>query len=460
MKALKPLFWGLTLLIPCCIYFLAPTGINPKLPLYFTLTSMAVMAWMFNIFPAIGVAALLTFAYMLGGVASPDVVFKPWTTVLPWLSFAAIIIGLAMEKTGLAKRVALWCIRLSGGSFNGLALGFILGGIILATFLSSILARMVILCTIAVGIIDALKIDSKSRLSSAIIFMAFIAGSGPQFLLLHSSESNIWAFDVLFKGTDVHVDFWTYALQSTPFSICYTFISMLLIYMVKGKENFSGENLKKFLIESYQELGPMKVSEKKLAVMCILLISAFVFQPWTHVNPVYFLCCLAVFCYMPFINILDPKEISNLGIMFLVFVTGCMSIGFVGGAVGANGWIISKLVPLLSGWSENISILMSYIVGVIINFALTPLAALGAVTPSIGELGKAMQVNPLPIFYAFNYGIDQYLFPYETVYFLYIFVTERITLRHIVPALILRIILCGLLLAFFAIPWWKFVGIL
>ncbi len=451
---------GATLLIPCLIYLFFLGEENHKLPLYFSLTGMAVTAWMLNVFPAIGVAALLTFAYMLAGLAGPEVVFKPWTTVLPWLSFAAIILGIAMEKTNLAKRVALWCIRLSGGSFNGLAFGFILGGLVLATFLSSILARMVILCTIAVGIIDALKIDGKSRMSSALIFMAFIAGSGPQFLVIHSSESNLWAFDVLFKGTDIHMDFWVYALQCTPFSVLYTISSILLIYLVKGKEVLSGEDLKLFLKRSYEELGPMKADEYKLSVMCVLLIAGFVFQPWTGIDPVYFLCVLAMFCYMPGIDILDPKEISGLGIMFLIFVTGCMSIGFVGGAVGANAWIIGHLVPLLSGWSENVSVLMSYVVGVIINFALTPLAGLGAITPSIGELGKAMNLNPLPIFYAFNYGLDQYVFPYETVYFLYIFVTERITLRHVVPALLVRMVLCGLLLAFVAIPWWKCIGLI
>ena len=42
--------------------------------------------------PAIGVAAMLTFAYILCGVADAEVVFGPWATVLPWLSFAAVII--------------------------------------------------------------------------------------------------------------------------------------------------------------------------------------------------------------------------------------------------------------------------------------------------------------------------------------------------------------------------------
>lgn len=183
-------------------------------------------------------------------------------------------------------------------------------------------------------------------------------------------------------------------------------------------------------------------------------------QPWTGIDPVYVFCVLSLLCYMPFVKILDPGTISELAIMFLVFVTGCMSIGFVGGAVGFNTWTVQQIVPLLSGWSETVSIFMSYLLGLVINFLLTPLAALGAITPAIGELGRAMNVNPLPVFYAFNYGLDQYLFPYETVYLLYIFITGKISLRHIMPALFARMIVTGLLIVCVAIPWWNFIGLM
>ena len=59
------LFWLLTFIIPCIVYLTAPQDVSPKLPLYMAMTSMAVTAWVFNIFPAIGVAALLTFGYLL-----------------------------------------------------------------------------------------------------------------------------------------------------------------------------------------------------------------------------------------------------------------------------------------------------------------------------------------------------------------------------------------------------------
>ena len=377
------------------------------------------------------------------------------------IGLAAVIIGEAMDRTGLARRLALRCLQLTGGSFSGLLWGFFLGGIALGIVLPSILARMVILCTIASGIIDALKIDPRSRMSSSIVLLAFMAAAAPQFMLLHTSESYIWAFTMLFKGTDITVNFWQYAWQSTLISMVYTVMSMYTVYLVKGKESLAGGgDVISFINQSCRELGPLRPVEIKLMVLVLGMVGGFMVQPWTGIDPVYIFCVLAMLCYLPGIDILDGESISKLGIMFLVFVTGCMAIGFVGGSVGFNAWAVRQVVPLLQGWGENMSIIMAYLAGVGVNFMLTPLAATAAFTPAIGELGQAMNMNPLPVFYAFGYGIDQYILPYEAVYFLYIFITGKVTLRHIIPALAVRALLCGVILVCIAIPWWKFVGIM
>ena len=460
MKSLTMLRWPLTLLLPILVYFAAPTDISPKAPLYMAMTSMAILAWAFNVFPAIGVAALLSFAYVLGNVAPAEVVFGPWTTVLPWISFAAVVIGEAMDKSGLARRLAMRCLSLAGGSFMGLAFGFLAGGLVLALVLPSVLARLVILCAIATGIIDALCLNSKSRMSSALVLMAFMAAAGPQFLFLHTSECFIWAFTMLFKdGTTVN--FWEYCWHGSLFSIIYTVASMGMVWLVKGKEDFGSEcDPTSYIAQGTRGMGAITAKEKKLMLIVAGMVLGFMLQPWTGVDPVYLFCVLALFCYLPGIDILDRNSIGSLEIMFLVFVAGCMAIGFVGGAVGFNAWAVKQILPVMQGWGETTSVLIAYVSGVLVNFLLTPFAATAAFTPAIGDLGLALNMNPLPLFYAFQYGVDQYLLPYEAVYFLYIFITGRVTLRHIIPALACRAVLCGILLACIAIPWWKFVGIL
>ena len=183
-------------------------------------------------------------------------------------------------------------------------------------------------------------------------------------------------------------------------------------------------------------------------------------EPLTHIDPVYVCCVLALLSYLPGINVLDRESFSNLNIVFLVFITGCMAIGFVGGSVGANKWAVASIVPLLQGWGETMSVVCAYAAGVVINFLLTPLAATAAFTPAFGELGTTMNVNPLPLFYAFNFGLDQYIFPYEAVYFLYIFITERVLLRHIVTALAIRMLIVGIFVVVVAVPYWNGIGLM
>ena len=121
------------------------------MPLYLAMTSAAVIIWTFDLLPAVAVAAALTFLYLLTNMAPPEVVLGPWTTVLIWTTFGAAIFGEAMEKTGLAKRVALRCMLLTGGTFTGMLIGFAIGGIILGLLLASGFARTVIFCAIAGG---------------------------------------------------------------------------------------------------------------------------------------------------------------------------------------------------------------------------------------------------------------------------------------------------------------------
>ena len=147
MNRALTLKWFAVLGLASLFYLLAPRDVSPQMPLYLGMTSAAVIIWTFDLLPAVAVAAALTFLYLLTNMAPPEVVLGPWTTVLIWTTFGAAIFGEAMEKTGLAKRVALRCMLLTGGTFTGMLIGFAIGGIILGLLLASGFARTVIFPT-------------------------------------------------------------------------------------------------------------------------------------------------------------------------------------------------------------------------------------------------------------------------------------------------------------------------
>ena len=453
--------WLSVLLAASLFYTLAPSDTYANLPLYLALTTIAVVIWVFDLLPAVFVSAALTFAYLITNLATPEVVFSPWTTVLIWTTFGAAIFGEAMEQTGLAKRVALRCMLLTGGTFRGMLIGFGAGGIILGLLLASGFARTVIFCAIGVGIIQALELDTKSRMSSLIMLGCFFASAAPTMQFLHTSESFIWAFQILLKAIGAHVDFWEYLSHMFLPNFLYVAICFAALYLARGSARLPDEDaLKSVLRTRLEELGPMSSAEKRLLVLALISVLGFMLEPFTGLNAVWILCLAALLCYMPGLGIMHVESFTKLNIMFLVFVAGCMAIGAVAGVVGANKWAVAAIMPYLEGLPPTVSVICSYVAGTVANFLLTPFAATVAFTPAFGELGVQMGVNPLPLFYAFQLGLDQYFFPYEGVMFLYLFTTGCVTLKHIMPALGLRTLLAGILLVAVWVPYWNFIGLM
>lgn len=276
MNRALTLKWFAVLGLASLFYLLAPRDVSPQIPLYLGMTSAAVIIWTFDLLPAVAVAAALTFLYLLTNMAPPEVVLGPWTTVLIWTTFGAAIFGEAMEKTGSPSAVALRCMLLHGGTFTGMLIGFAIGGIILGLLLASGFARTVIFCAIAVGIIRALDIDPKSRLSSIIVIACFFAAAAPTMQFLHTSESFIWSFQVLMKAIGGNVDWWEYLNHACFINTIYVALSFLTIYFMRGKVRLpEGGKLKLILEERLAEMGPMAVSEKRLLVLAILGILGF-----------------------------------------------------------------------------------------------------------------------------------------------------------------------------------------
>lgn len=461
MSRSMTLKWCIPFATGLIFFALAPRDVTPQLPLFLGITSCAILIWAFDLLPVVAVAAALTFVYLLTNMAPPEVVFGPWTTVLIWTTFGAAIFGEAMEKTGLAKRVALRCMLMCGGSFAGMLLGLFLGSIVVGLLLASGFARTVIFCAIAVGVVKALDIDPKSRLSSVIILAFFFAAAASTMEFLHTSESFIWSFKVLMDAIGGNVGWWEYLKHEGFVNTIYIALTFLTLWFMRGKEKLpAGEHLRSVLEARLAEMGPMSGAERRLLWLALLSIIGFMVEPWTDINAVYVLCLAALFCYLPAFRIMEPDSFNNLNIMFLVFVAGCMAIGFVAGEVGANRWMVSTIIPVLQSLSPTMGVIFSYIAGVLTNLLLTPFAATVAFTPAFAELGTQLGVNPLPLFYAFEYGLDQYFLPYEGVMFLYMFTTGCVTLRHILPIVFARFVVAGIFIAVVAIPFWKFINIM
>lgn len=452
--------WGMVIVFPLLLllamlqYFMA----DAKLALYLAITVFVILVWALEVLPSVLAAILLPLAYIVLDIAPASKVFAPWFTFLPWVGIAGLVFGDILGRTGLARRIALWCVKSMGGTYTSIAIGFMLAGLILVFLVPSIMARVVIFYAVACGFADALDVQKGTRMSSALLMSSFFGATTPAVLLMTGAEQNLLGISFINQTQEI-ITWNAYLIHNLPVAVIYCLVTVWLVHLIKGKETLPAKDIVRSMVEEkLAEMGPVKASEIKILVLLVAGVSMFVVLG-TNLGPWMFtlVACLAFF---PGFSLINEQQLKNLNFGFIFFVSGCMAIGFAATHLGIPAMIASALAPILQGQSGLMGVLASYFAGLGLNFLLTPLAATSSMSGPLVELAAQLGMNPAPFIYAFIYGLDQYIFPYEYALLLYFFMDGRIILGHIIPPLALRMALAAILLAAVAYPYWSFLGII
>ena len=452
--------WAISLLIPVAVFFLVPEMdiVSPKTPLFFAITVWAITAWILEVLPSAIVAAIMTFLYTLL-ISKPSVTFSAWCTFLPWLAMSALVIGEALSRTGFGKRLALYCMIMLGGSFKKTLFGMMVAGLILSLLMPSQLGRVVIFVAITQGILDALNIDHKSKLSSAFIMAAYFAGAAPGFFCVSASSMNLMAVQVVINATGNAIKYTDFLVQMAPFAVFYTAFSFLLVFVIRGKERLENEDdLKHVLRTRLAEMGPISKDEIKIFLILLTGFLGFFTEQWHHKSGAFIFALVGMLCFLPGINLSTAKELKKLNFPFLIFLAACMSIGAVATDLKIPNWLAANMATVFTGTGPYEAITFSYVLGVVVNFLMTPMAAVGALGVPLAELGTTLGYEPYTLVYALLYGLDQALFPYEIGFFLYIFSTGAVSLKHIMGPMFIRMVAFTLLIPAILVPYWKLIG--
>lgn len=462
MLRITHLKWLLSLLIPAGAYFAVQTAVqtdpslNPHLPMFFAIT-----VWATDILPAVPSAAAMTFLYLLCNVAPAPVIFGAWGAFLPWICFGALILSEALEQTGLTRRLALQLMHLVGATFTRIVVSLMTVGMFMAFLLPDIMCRVIIFVAIAHGLVMALELDPKSRISSAIIMAGFCSATSPGYGFLTGTEMSLIAMDQI--KSIITIPTWgEYALANLPFIILYCCFSIFMcVKIIPGKEHIPHEDhLKEVVAERLRDMGPMTTQEWKLLILMICAITGLLTSKWHGLNGYFLYALIAICCYLPWIGLASFENVRKLNVGFLVFIVACLGMGSVAVHLGAAKWFASLVVPLIDGLSPIWLVLSSYLSAVAVNFMLTPLAAVSALSLPWAEIAQHVNMNPLPMLYSFLYGLDQYIFPYEYALYMYIFSTGYITPKHMFKGLGLRILFVAVILMLLQVPYWKLIGLM
>ena len=446
--------WAVTLGFPIVLLLIPCNDVYTlSMKLFLALTLAAILMFAFENLNQTVVSLLLPFLYVVLQIAPANVALSPWTQTVPWMMISGLILANVLQSIGLLKRVAYKCIVLTGASYTGIILGIGITGLVLNLMTPS--QALVPLATLAYGICMALDYK-KSPQAAGIMLAAAMASQIPTNFLLNPNVLIIYGIGGEVAGFNSTT--WPlYLFHNWPNFVYYVVLLLVIARIFRPKERL---NRKSYFIEEYQKLGKMSREEKKGLLVCAVLFVLLLTQSLHKVDAAYVFILTPLLAFIPGISIGKPDDIRKANFPFIIFVVACMSIGSVAASLGFGTLVSNTVMPMLTGKSITLILFLVWLLVVLVNFLLTPLAIQSTFTVPLTQIALSVGINPEAMWMTILHGSDQIILPYEYPLYMLFFSYGLMSMKDFSKFFSIKMVINLLFLLLFFIPYWNAIGFL
>jgi sodium-dependent dicarboxylate transporter 2/3/5 len=334
-----------------------------------------------------------------------------------FLVLGGAIIALALERTGLHRRLALAIVSRGSGGPAQLLLAFMAATATLSTIVSNT-ATTLIMMPIGLSILRAARIDPgetrgfAGALVMGIAFSATIGGFGT----LVGSPTNAIAVGIVEKATGYRIDFLTWAIYGIPLVLVSVPLCWLILMKVQkvAASDFDPAAAR----AGIGEARPWSTAEKRLVPLVAVTIAAWIALPFvTPYLPkdsltdgtIAVVAALLLFVVPDGTGraILNWEEANRAPWGVIMMFGGGLALAAGIGASGLAQWMGVALQPLRSVHPLIVAAVLVAIVIVVTEFASNVATASGAI-PVVAGIIAATGIDPillaLPAAFASSWG--------------------------------------------------------
>ena len=235
------------------------------------------------------VTALLPLVLLpLFGVLDVRQAATPFGHPVVFLMLGGFLIGLALERWNLHRRIALHTIMCFGGRPTNLVAGKMLATAFLSMWITNTATTIMVL-PIAISLIGAVVPDGKAGSREAtnfatamvlgIAYAASIGGMGS----LVGSPTNLLAASYLDQTFGIELTFAGWMAVALPIAVVLLGLAYLVLTRIAFPiSNSLGEAKTDVAGEMLREMGPMSVPERRVAIIFAVVAAAWIFRPLVH----------------------------------------------------------------------------------------------------------------------------------------------------------------------------------
>jgi len=423
----------------------------------------------------LGLTLALFFAFKAGLVFPGKVPFKAppqiygvvmggFTSSAVWTLIPALYFGFVLQKTGLGKRIAYMVLKTFPASWLGLSISWLVIGVALSALTPSITVRVAIVVPISIGIVEACKLEYRSKGSAYICLLAWgmclFPGTG--WLTGSLSGPIMQGFFPPEIKAMCNFDDWFRILALPWFlvTIVYVFLAFIL---AKPKEAISITS--DMFKEEYKKLGPMSKDEM---ISLLILVGSLVmfFTEKMHGIPTPATALGALFLFVMSRIISGPDISAGINWDVVCFFGVAVALPPIFGVSGISAWFGPLIKgPIMSVAGTPLLFMLVITAGLLlIRFVDVPwgFTTCALTIIMLIPLFKDFGYHPLVVTMAYLIAINFFLMSYQQPFLL--MGEGMIQGRGWAPAHVTLFGLIYIASAFIsllvAVPYWKMIGVI
>lgn len=407
------------------------------------------------------------------GLGSVKDISSAYFSPIIFLFFGGFIIGVAIEKWSLQKRIAQNILKVAGTHIKLQLAGFMVASAFLSMWISNTTTTVMLIPTVSAFLflykkaVDKDKYDNISKIFLlAVAYSATIGGAAT----IIGTPPNAVLASYMAKAYNIHISFAQWIVFGLPISIVTLFV--LWVYLTTFK--LDTKHLPKFSREDFdsemEKLPPMSKAEKRVIAIIALIIVFWVFKSYLspllhiHLND----AAIAMFGSLLLFICPSGKTTCEIGdascenILAWLDIKGQINYGVLflfGGGIALAGLFVSSglsahIAHSLRGVNALPMILVILIIVVIIKFlteVTSNTATAATFLPLITPIAVAGGVDPL--YYAIPVALSAgfaFMLPVATPPNAIVFGTGQIKIQDMVKTGFLLNIFCIIFLTLYS----------
>ena len=396
---------------------------------------------------------------MVIGAAPAGVVFSGFHSTAFWMVFGGLIIGVAVQKTGLGARLATTITAKFAGSYFRVVCGIALVSIALALLMPSTMGRIILLAPIVLALADKLEYGHGSRERTGLVMTLACASWMPSSAILPSNVPNMVLVGVAENMFGMTFNYGEYMLMHMPVNGIIKAVSIvLLVFML-----FPSAKKNRDITLEVETAQPLRPEGRRLALILAVTLGFWVTDFIHHISPAWVAMAAAVVCLLPGIGIVNGDDLkTKVNFPSAIYVAGILSLGAVLVETGAGEWIGGWLlahVPL----TEDAPLMSFFSIvglGTVVNMVATAPSVPAIVGPLANELSNLTGIPLRTVLMSQVIAYSTVILPYQVPPLIVAMQLGGVSLRDGAKMTMALAAVSLIVLVPLNYLWWVFLGLL